>query len=61
MTGLAAGCLAALPSLSVAVLSPVAWLALRTVLKPIPVEAPTLTPVAPSPDGRVKSELVFMN
>lgn len=47
------------PAFRAAVLSLVALVVTSTVLKPTPVEAPTLTPVAPSPNGRVTSELVF--
>lgn len=47
------------PAFRAAGLSLVALVVTGLVVKPTPVEAPTLTPVAPSPDGRVKSELVF--
>lgn len=46
------------PAFRAAVMSLVAFAVTSLALKSTPVEAPTLTPVEPSPDGR-ESELVF--
>ncbi|MCL4303153.1 MAG: hypothetical protein KJ077_46135 [Anaerolineae bacterium] len=47
------------PAFRAAVMSLAAFVITSVALKPATVEAPTLTPVEPSPDGRVQSELVF--
>jgi hypothetical protein len=47
------------PAFRAAFLSAAAFVAASLVLKPIAVEAPTLTPVEPSPDGQGEAELVF--
>lgn len=47
------------PAFRAATMSLVAFIVTSLVVKPTAVEAPTLTPVEPSPDGRVQSELIF--
>lgn len=60
LTGLAAWLLwRRSPAFRTAAMSLVAFVITSVALKPAPVEAPTLTPLEPSPDGRGEAELVF--
>lgn len=47
------------PAFRAAAMSLAAFVITSVALKPAPIEAPTLAPVEPSPDGRGKAELVF--
>jgi hypothetical protein len=60
LTGLAAWLLwRRSPAFRAVAASMAAFIAASLVINPLIVEAPTLTPVEPSPDGRVKSDVVF--